>query len=365
VDQQYTKQFDEFMKAVFPHSYMTGTGDIWVDFAHRRPKHEKILSLSLRSLGSLHLGRVNKNEGEILRSREVYGHGLRHLSQAIKTPAMSSTDVTVAAAILLGVYELLNPTGEELSLLHSRGISQLFLLRGPKAHATGFGRTFLLTFRGLMVFEAFAAGKACFLGNEEWRAIVPIALSYLKHCGRAAGIIELIEFAFNEIARGFLVMTKSLISSTCTTNAERENLIVFINASKDTLKNLKRKMLIGFKTCQDKTEIDRQRFFGATPKSTAYAWTQYAIEGVHSAIALLQQLLTVLLSDQSRRTVATAGLMLDPTKTEWEMTKDPTVIAQMSREHTRTHFAVGPQLPTSLKLWPDRLILTLGMPGKG
>lgn len=104
--------------------------------------------------------------------------------------------------------------------------------RGPKSHASGLGRTVLLSCRGLFVFEAFAAGEACFLGSKEWRAIVSHFIEEQRRA-KVGRITQLIDYAFNEVAQcpGFLAMTKSLISSSCTTSAERENLVCAINTS--------------------------------------------------------------------------------------------------------------------------------------
>lgn len=370
LDVQCKVGFYDFVDDIFPNIYYSYSGRVevpWFDFARREHDSGKALEWCFRSLGAFQAGRATGNQRQILASREMYGRGLLHLVQGIKHPATASMDVTLAAAILLGVYELVNSTNEESWLLHSRGISHLFRLRGPQSHARGFGRTLLLSFRGLLVFEAFARGEACFLGDEEWRAILPSIIEDEERRGRVSRMTQLVDYAFNEIAQcpGFLVMAKSLVASPTTTNAERENLIGVLGISLDTLRGLESQMILGIQADRERDDKGARSFFASIPSSNQDALAKYSMEGVRSAIELLQQLLAVLVSDAARRTASTSWSTLDPMKTEWVVIKNADVIKRMAHKKIRLHLTVGPQPQGSPMVWPDRILLAMGMPEKG
>lgn len=52
------------------------------------------------------------------------------------------------------------------------------------------------------MFEALSCGEGCFLGDEEWRSILPDTLREDQRKGRASHLGELIDRAFSEVARG-------------------------------------------------------------------------------------------------------------------------------------------------------------------
>jgi hypothetical protein len=114
---------------------------------------------ALRSLGSLQIGRQQRDQRQLAASREMYGRALRQLSRLLSKPSSALTDETLMAACLLGVYELVMRTGQQPWLLRSRGISQLFRIRGPRAHVRGMGRTLLVSIRSFLVFEALSRGE--------------------------------------------------------------------------------------------------------------------------------------------------------------------------------------------------------------
>lgn len=367
LDRQCRKGFCDFVDAMFPniyYSYSTRVELPWFEIAQYERGAGIAMEWGFRSLGTLQLGRVNGNQRQILASQEMYGRGLRYLVQAIQNPATVGTEDTLGAAILLGLYELMNATEENAWLLHSRGISHLLRLRGAKSHASGYGRTLLLSFRGLLVYEAFIREEPCFLESEEWRSILPETQEDEERRGKSCRLGQLMDYAFNEIAQcpGFLVKTKALVASSLTTNAEREDLMDAINSSQKVLGDVERQIMAGVKADHEGNKRESQAFFGLIPRSAKNASVKFTLEGVHSGIALLRQLSVVLVSDQSRQKAVTPWLKLSPYKKEWKVIKDAREIAQ-AQEDTRLH-PTGPQQPGSPKVWHDRIAMSMGMPEK-
>lgn len=368
LDRQCRNGFCNFVDAVFPtiyYSYSTRVELSWFEIAQYDRGAGIAMEWGFRSLGSLQLGRVNGNQRQILASQEMYGRGLRYLVQAVRNPATVDTDDTLGAAILLGIYELMNATEENSWLLHSRGISHLLRLRGAKRHASGYGRTLLLSFRGLLVYEAFTRGEACFLESEEWRATLPETLEDEERRGKSCGLGQLMDYAFNEIAQcpGFLAKTKTLVASPQTTNAERDDLMDAINSSREVLGDVEIQILAGIKADHEGNKKGTRAFFGLIPRSIKNASVKFTLEGVHSAIALLQQLSVVLVSDRSRQEAVTPWLKLGPCKKDLKVMKDVGEIAR-AQEDTRLVHPTGPQQQGSPNVWHDRIALAMGMPDK-
>ncbi|KAJ6190018.1 hypothetical protein N7519_000039 [Penicillium mononematosum] len=350
LDRQCRKGFCDFVDAVFPNIYYTYSTRVelpWFEIA----QYDRGAGIAM--------------EWGILASQEMYGRGLRYLVQAVKNPATVGTEDTLGAAILLGIYELMNATGQNSWLLHSRGISHLLRLRGAKNHASGYGRTLLLSFRGLLVYEAFTRGEACFLESEEWRSTLPETLEDEERRGTSCGLGQLMDYAFNEIARcpGFLAKTKSLVASSRTTEAEREDLTGAINSSREVLGDVEIQIMAGVKADHEGNKRESRAFFGLIPPSIKDASVKFTLEGVHSGIALLRQLSVVLMSDRSRQKAVTPWLKLGPCKNEWKLIKNAGEIAQAQKD-TRLH-PTGPQQQGSGKIWHDRIALAMGMPEMG
>ncbi|CAG8885678.1 unnamed protein product [Penicillium egyptiacum] len=365
LDRQCRKGFCDFVDAVFPtiyYSYSTRVELPWFEIAQYDRGAGIAMEWAFRSLGTLQIGRVSGNQRQILTSQEMYGRGLRYLVQAIKNPATVGTDDTLGAAILLGIYELMNETGENSWLLHSRGISHLLRLRGARSHTSGYGRTLLLSFRGLLVYEAFTRGEACFLESEEWRSTLPETLEDEERRGKSCRFGQLMDYAFNEIAQcpGFLAKTKALVASSRTTNAERDDLMGVINSSLEVLSDVEIQIMAGVKADHEGDKKESESFFGLIPHSIKNASVKFTLEGVHSGIALLRQLSVVLVSDRSRQKAVTPWLKLGPCKNEWKLIKNAGEIAQ-AQKNTRPH-PTGPQQQGSPKIWHDRIALAMGMP---
>ncbi|KAJ5111289.1 hypothetical protein N7532_001824 [Penicillium argentinense] len=365
LDQQYREWFCAFIDAHFPVSTYAYISRIDVNWFNVARNHEgssgKALDWALRSLGSLHIGRVHDNEGQVMASREMYGRALRHLFWSINKPSLVAADETLAAAILLGGYEMVNPTGQGTWLLHSRGISGLFCLRGPQAHVRGLGRNLLASFRGFLVFEALTRGEACFLERQEWRAITSDTIKAEQQLGKACRLCELIEYAFYEIAQcpGFLASTRAVVAYSPTKNMTKKHLIYRMTRCQKALRDLQSQLSTGVRVARQSNNPENGSFIGLIPPSVADTLGVFSLEGVSSAIALIQQLLSVLESDRTRRTMKSLSVF-PANDSIWNLVKDSTVIARMTRGRSNLQLA-GPQAQEGSETWLDPLCMSMGM----
>lgn len=316
----------------------------------------------LRSVGALQMGRALQDYSLVHASREMYGRALCHMARTLNNPALVAADTTLAAAILVGGYEMANVTARKAWMLHSRGISHLYQLRGAQAHAGGMGRTLLLAFKGFLVYEALLNGERCFLEDEEWKQIIPQMIEDEKRRGKDSRLGALIDYASYEIARcpGFVKRTRSLVANTHATDDERESLAKSITECQTTLYQYQNEMTAGVAASQQPQESD---FSGVISADLVGPLWDYSMQGVNAAIAILEQLLTVLKADRPRQKALETrpGQLEDQPGKNSPKNLDYSSISRAIAAARRARQAPGPQRRGDFETWFDRVSMTMGM----
>jgi hypothetical protein len=222
----------------------------------------------------------------------MYSRGIRHLASLILTEC-ALADETLAAAILLGGYEILDGSDDRSWIIHARGICQIMRARGPSAHEHGMGRTLLMCWRPYIVADAFIHGGPCFLGDSEWtrKSMTTEIARAEDEQGMGSLIGQTADYAFNEVAKcpGYVATMKQLLMANSPALA------------------LTRKSLLGnlLKSKQNLVELDRTLsateppagFVGVIPSRHATTLVQGSRGCIDSAIALLDRLLAALQTD--------------------------------------------------------------------
>lgn len=250
----------------------------------------------IRALTTLNMGALRGNKNAILCARHMYSRGINHLASLLRTKA-ALADETLAAAVLLGGYEILDGCSDRSWISHARGIRQLICARGPSAHKSGIGRTLLLSWRPYLVADAFIHSEPCFLGGIEWSSkstANKIANAEDQHA-KSSLLGQMMDYAFDEIAKcpGYHGATKDIVSSNADVDQavlnglinnilqSRENLVVIHNTLLSSLEETKKESLASLT--------------GVIPSMYAATLVQGSCDGISSAIALLDQLTTLIL----------------------------------------------------------------------
>lgn len=267
----------------------------WMEFIRTRWSFfPPALIWGFRALTSLHMGALHDDKEVIMSARHMYSRGIRHLACLLQSRAALS-DETLAAAILLGGYEVLDGNTDCSWIIHSRGICHLLRARGPAAHVHGFGRTLILSWQPFIVADAFINSEPCFLGDPEWARVSVRSESTEDQNQSGSLLIQTMDRAFNEVARcpGYLTMTKEIVTSD--KDADPAVLAVLLDCILRSRQNLSH--------CRSKLEENRPpaSFIGEVPEATAPTLVQGSRDGVDSAIALLDQLTTMLQYHVNRR----------------------------------------------------------------
>ncbi|KAL4862765.1 hypothetical protein BDV12DRAFT_178418 [Aspergillus spectabilis] len=145
----------------------------WMDFLRslRPDAMPQALSWAIRALVTFHMGTLQGNENAIYSVRHMYGRAIRHLRLLLQS-RRALTDEALAAAILLGGYEIVDGSSKNAWIQHTRGIRELMYARGPSSHTSGFGRTLVICFAPFLIAASFILAEPCFLGNHDWTRVV-------------------------------------------------------------------------------------------------------------------------------------------------------------------------------------------------
>jgi hypothetical protein len=213
------------------------------------------------------------------------------------------------------------------------------------------GRTLLVSIRSFLVFEALSRGEGCFLGDEEWRSILPDTLKADKQRGRASHLGELIDRAFNEVARGpgFLADARALVGSHTMDGATRQQLVHRIAGCRTALGDLETQLSVG---------TYPPEFVGPISVPVAKLLVQFSCEGIEVARALLQQLLVVLEPNPSRGTAVPAPSEGDDS---WDKFQNQTAMMLLARERRSLQPAWPQGHQNKAETWLNRVSMSMGM----
>ncbi|KAL5041485.1 hypothetical protein BDW71DRAFT_167239 [Aspergillus fruticulosus] len=361
IDLQTQESFDGWLKYHFPiyaASFNRRVDVDWMEFIRDQwSTFPQALVWAVRALTSLHRGATRGDKQAIMCARHMYGRGIRHLVSLLQTRAALS-DETLAAAVLLGGYEILDGSSEWSWITHSRGISYLFCARGPTAHRRGMGRTLMLCWRPYIVADAFIHAVPCFLGHYEWASILMseevARAEEQEQKGSLLG--QTMDYAFIEVAKcpGYLAATKNIeISNKDSDSAILRRLIDHMLISRENL--------VQYNTMLE-TNDPPASFVGVIPVVHARTLVQQSRDGINFAIALIDQLITTLKSHLSRRTNKITS------RRSYKPEEDPWRCAAQSQPKPHTSRLTAPRVSEEVDLSAlgvrdhlDNFSLTMGI----
>jgi hypothetical protein len=360
---QTKESFERWLDYHFPSyvaSFNSRVDVSWMDFVRGKwSSFPQALIWGVRALICLRMGAAEGNREAVMCARHMYSRGITHLAGLLRTPAVLS-DETLAAAILLGGYEVLDGSTDRSWIIHSQGIRQLFCARGPSAHTRGMGRTLMLCWRPYIVADAFINAVPCFLGDPEWTQILmseEIARAEDEQ-DRGSPLGQTMDYAFNEVAKcpGYLATTKNIVSSH--TNVDLAMIRRLINCILQSKGNLEHfHGILG--------EIHPPAsFVGVIPSMYATTLVQGSRDGISFAIALLDQLMTVLQSylERTTRSVMIGSPGDKPEQDPWRLVAKNQSVEPNTTQSPRLKELEDPDLSTyAIGDLLDKFSLTMGM----
>ncbi|KAL4936394.1 hypothetical protein BDV06DRAFT_227937 [Aspergillus oleicola] len=173
-----------------------------------------VMEWMVRCYVTWYFGKRHNDDEKLNESRYIYGVLLQYFRRMMLSDERKRTaEVTFTAAILLGIYEVLDGRDAEGWLIHMRGAKELLRLRGPNAFLGGFGRTVMLACRGFFVGEAFVSGEECILAEADWVHINARAFEREERAGRGSRLVTVVDQAYREIVRapGLVARARTLV----------------------------------------------------------------------------------------------------------------------------------------------------------
>ncbi|KAL4894140.1 hypothetical protein BDV59DRAFT_14605 [Aspergillus ambiguus] len=336
------------------YSYSTRVAVNWMGFA--RYNAESTLDpfiWAVRCWGTLHVGTIHRDIDKIASSRAMYGRSLIGLCRLLQDPRTARSDMTLAIAIMLGVFEMLDGITSQSWLTHSSGISTLIRLRGPEAHRSGFGRTLLISFKSFIVTDALIRGKPCFLAEPAWKSMLCDSLKEEKAKGKDSRLGNLVELSFMEVVEcpGLYARTCAMIKARDTDHGMRQKLLDATLMCRERLHHLKIQLESDFPArIHDEQLRNKPDLIGSIPVWVARKLMKFALHGSESALALLDQLIVLIKSDYDMIGMS-PEVSTSPTRDAFPA---PSILpfTIMGREKTPAG---------SLTEWPDQLALSMGM----
>jgi Fungal specific transcription factor domain len=121
----------------------------WLTSLMALPNLPPCLSTAMLAISLSKVGKVNSDSHLGKESLRQYIRGLRELQAALDNPEHVYTDETLAACLLLGMYELIEcPDGDiKAYASHNNGCARLIQLRGPKAFQQGISHSLFVAIR--------------------------------------------------------------------------------------------------------------------------------------------------------------------------------------------------------------------------
>ncbi|KAL3455011.1 hypothetical protein BJX64DRAFT_94351 [Aspergillus heterothallicus] len=322
LDMQTQELFARWMEYQFPiyaASFNCRVDVDWMDFIRARwSTFPPALVWAVRALTTLHRGTTQRDPQTVICARHMYSRGIRHLASLLQTRA-ALADETLAAAILLGGYEVLDGSSKWSWIAHCRGITHLLCARGPAAQRRGIGRTLLLCWRPYIVADAFIHAVPCVLGEPEWASILMSEEVARDEEQQQKGSLlgQTMDYAFAEVAHcpGYLAAAKELVTSNIYFPSDRvERLMDDMRITRENLVQYSQML---------ETNDPAPSFIGVIPPIYAGTLVQQSRGGLSFAIALIDQLLTMLRTHLAQRTKAsTSGGFLESSgRSSWHLTE--------------------------------------------
>ncbi|KAE8382427.1 hypothetical protein BDV26DRAFT_253450 [Aspergillus bertholletiae] len=325
----------------------------WMNFARRHVESTLDPFIwSVRCLGTLHLAMKHQDPERIASSRSMYSRGLRGLHGLLQSPRSARSDMALAIAIMLAVYEMLDGITPRSWLTHAGGVATLIRLRGPNGHRSGFGRTLLISFRSFIVADALIRGEACFLAEPAWKSMLADTLAKDSTTGKGSRVGDLVELMFNEITEcpGLYARACAVIKTPETDHSMCEKLMHEVVQSRGRLLQHKNQLESVFPVSLN-SEILRSKpdLIGLIPLPVAQKSREFTLYGALSAVALLDQMVTL---TQSKHCRLSTNVTMS-TLPMWDALPSlPPNDVTMDGKET---------LANRLPAWPDQLALSMGM----
>ncbi|KKK19519.1 hypothetical protein ARAM_003494 [Aspergillus rambellii] len=142
----------------------------WLLLLPDLPMKSKALETSMMAIASVALGRKFHDYSMVHQSLTAYTRGLRELQTALWSEKRMHDHETLAACLVLSLYELIEcpDKGFQAYVSHCRGFLSLIQARGISAHTSGISHELFLGVRFPGILDAISNRTPNFLCDRVW-----------------------------------------------------------------------------------------------------------------------------------------------------------------------------------------------------
>ncbi|KAI9819123.1 MAG: hypothetical protein M1827_007279 [Pycnora praestabilis] len=167
-----TQFFGAFMEGYLPEGIRGNRNPLsWVEIIPDILNPGEALSDALSALSVARIGRLEDDSNLARAAMSLYGKALWELQRALWDETLMYRDETLAASMVLGMYEVLFGQNVTAWLSHGGGTARLIQLRGPQLHQTPLAHQLFLGYRFTGVVQGVHKSEATFLEKQEWMTI--------------------------------------------------------------------------------------------------------------------------------------------------------------------------------------------------
>ncbi|KAJ5682756.1 hypothetical protein N7462_005921 [Penicillium macrosclerotiorum] len=305
-----------FVMASFPCYFKATESRVpmtWIDYiSQRHSKYSQNVSCfdwAVRCMTTIYLGSLHNDARYMDEGRMCYLRSLRGLSIILSDPRAAKSDEALSTVIILGVFEMHAYTSIEGWKHHARGLRTLMQLRGPGAHADGFGCNLYMACRNTIVTAALVSGEECFLEQPEWQQLNECLAAKNAKNANSSALEDIAERAFREVVKlpGFVKRLREMPGLAASAqNHERPALLRKIVATRTAMKGIYTEFVISASTVRAGF-ASYADFVGPIPHVFFHKFADLTIHGIRSGLLLLNYL--VILLNPSQRPAAETEIL--------------------------------------------------------
>ncbi|KAJ5116996.1 hypothetical protein N7456_001344 [Penicillium angulare] len=397
-----TQLYINFVLDVFPCYFKATETRVpinWVEYVEsRQGGADTPFDWAIRSLTTIYMGSLHNDQRYLDAGRELYIRGLRGLTARLNDPVSAKSDETLSAAIALAVFEMLACTSDKGWIHHASGIRALMRLRGPAAHSSGFGAALYIAYRNILITSALVAGEDCFLEEPEWQALnEQIAAENAKQPNSSVHT-DITERAFREVVKLPGLVRRVSKQPSVVANVRRRgrnwpSVLVDVLATRAALRGIHTEFSMSVSTLrsgaaggQESTSTSTSQsgsgFIGPIPHHFFDGFSRLSIQGIRSAILLLNYMVIILdpsqradaevengiIEGQMREANDLAGLVPISPPTPSSPSASASASPSLPRSSGRPSLNIESRLTPEARQpacsnWMDRIALTMGLEG--
>ncbi|KAA8649541.1 EF-hand domain-containing protein [Aspergillus tanneri] len=371
ITSQQTEVFTNYVLACFPCYFKCTEKQVpinWIEFVDsRRGSMASPFDWAIRACNVAYTGALHSDPRFVNASRALYIRSLRGLAGLLSDTSTAKSDEALATAISLAIYEK-HHCIDDSWLRHASGIRTLFKLRGPEAHAHGFGRALYQAYRHFLVTHSLILGEECFLEKPEWQALNEKIVSDNAKLPDSSLYTDVIERASLLVIKipGHMKQVRELRYKSPREQAKlRPALLQRVRATRAALRGIYTEFGVAVSMLRS-GHSDKKEFIGPLPHLFFDAYSTLFTKGVRSGLRILNYL--VILLDPAQRSLMEEEIRQlsddTPTRSEYGGKSLPTPPGSPEEPKLEVKSLITPEnRRPPITPWMDSLVTTMGLEG--